>query len=114
MFSNYIRPSLGRVSRSIHASNAASKHKCLLSTLAILEQRDGQLNKASLSAVTAATKLGAPIHAFIAGTDASKVAQEAAQVLGVDKVVTVSNAAYEKVLALHHRCKTCMRFYLNY
>ncbi|CAI4219865.1 unnamed protein product [Parascedosporium putredinis] len=98
MFSNYIRPSLGRVSRNIHASNPASRHRYLLSTLAILEQRDGQLNKASLSAVTAATKLGAPVHAFIAGTDASKVAQEAAQVLGVDKVVTVSNAAYEKGL----------------
>ncbi|PKS11581.1 hypothetical protein jhhlp_003346 [Lomentospora prolificans] len=99
MLFNSIRPSLGHVSRGLRLSNLASRQRFLLSTLAILEQRDGQLNKGSLSAVTAATKLGGSVHAFIAGSDVGGAAQEAAQVAGVEKVVKVSNGAYEKGLA---------------
>lgn len=69
----------------------------LLSSLAVLEQRDGKLNHGSLSAITAAKKLGGPIHAFVAGGDIGPVAQEAAKVDGVEKIVAVNNAAYEKV-----------------
>lgn len=69
----------------------------LLSTLAVLEQRDGQLNHGSLSAFTAAKKLGGPVHGFIAGSNVSTAAQEAAKIEGVEKIITVDNAAYEKV-----------------
>lgn len=69
----------------------------LLSTLAVLEQRDGQLNRGSLSAFTAAKKLGGTVHGFIAGADVSAAAQEAAKVDGVDKIISVDSAAYEKV-----------------
>lgn len=70
----------------------------LQSTLAILEQKDGQLNHGSLSAFTAAQKLGGPVHGFIAGSNISSAAQEAAKVNGVDKIITVDNVAYDKVI----------------
>ncbi|RDW92024.1 electron transfer flavoprotein subunit alpha [Coleophoma crateriformis] len=70
----------------------------LLSTLAVLEQRDGKLNHASLSAVTAAQKLGGSITGFVAGGNIKAVAEEAAKVGGIEKVVAVDNSAYEKGL----------------
>jgi electron transfer flavoprotein alpha subunit len=72
----------------------------LLSTLAILEQREGQLNHASLGAIAAAKKLGGPVHGFVAGSNIRKVAEEAAKVDGVEKIIAVENAAYDKVLHL--------------
>ena len=81
-------------SRSLSPSASLRR---LLSSLAVLEQRDGKLNHGSLSAITAAKKLGGPIHAFVAGGDIGPVAQEAAKVDGVEKIVAVNNAAYEKV-----------------
>ena len=69
----------------------------MLSTLAVLEQRDGQLSHSSLSAFTAAKKLGGSVHGFIAGGSVSAAAQEAAKVEGVEKIITVDNAFYEKV-----------------
>ena len=66
-----------------------------LSTLALLEQRDGKLNTSSLGAITAAQKLGGSIHSFVAGP--KSVAEEAAKVKGVEKVLMVDNSAYDKV-----------------
>lgn len=70
-----------------------------LSTLAILEQRDGQLSHGSLSAITAGTKVGGPVHAFLAGSQVSAAAEQAAKVNGVEKIITVENDAYNKVHA---------------
>src|SRR5271168_1678478 len=70
----------------------------LLSTLAILEQRDGKLNSASLGAVTAGQKLGGSVAAFIAGKNIKAVAEEAAKVKGLEKVLMVDNEAYERGL----------------
>ncbi|KAK8159603.1 electron transfer flavoprotein-like protein subunit alpha [Phyllosticta citrichinensis] len=70
----------------------------LLSTLALLEQRDGKLNHGSLTAVSAAQKLGGPVTAFIAGNNVKPVAEQAAKIKGLEKVVYVDNAAYEKGL----------------
>jgi hypothetical protein len=69
----------------------------LLSSLAVLEQREGKLNHGSLSAVTAAQKLGGSVTGFIAGSNVKAVAEEAARVAGIDKVVAVDNEAYDKV-----------------
>ena len=69
----------------------------LLSTLAILEQREGQLNKNSLSAVTAARKLGGSVTGFIAGSNVKPMAEEAAKVQGVEKIIIVENGSYDKV-----------------
>ncbi|KAL7627631.1 Electron transfer flavoprotein alpha-subunit [Parahypoxylon ruwenzoriense] len=70
----------------------------LLSSLAVLEQRDGKLNHGSLSAITAARKLGGSVHGFVAGGSIKPVAEEAAKVEGVEKIIAVDNAAYDKGL----------------
>ncbi|KAI7636466.1 hypothetical protein KC319_g6057, partial [Hortaea werneckii] len=80
-----------RVSR-----NAAIQR--LLSTLAVLEQRDGKLNMSSLASISAAQKLGGTIHGFVAGANTKQVAEEAAKVQGLEKVIYVDNAAYDKGL----------------
>jgi electron transfer flavoprotein alpha subunit len=68
----------------------------LLSSLAVLEQRDGKLNRGSLGAITAAQKLGGSITAFVAGGNIKAVSEEAAKVGGIEKVISVDNAAYDK------------------
>ncbi|KAL2784964.1 electron transfer flavoprotein alpha-subunit [Aspergillus keveii] len=71
----------------------------LLSTLAVLEQRDGKLQSSSVSAISAALKLGGPVTAFVAGNGVKATsAAEAAQYKGVEKVVAVESEAYEKGL----------------
>ncbi|KAH6673599.1 hypothetical protein B0J14DRAFT_617480 [Halenospora varia] len=70
----------------------------LLSSLAILEQKDGKLNNASLGAVTAAQKLGGSVTGFVAGGNVKSVAEEAAKIKGLEKIVSVDNAAYDKGL----------------
>lgn len=69
----------------------------LLSTLAILEQREGQLLNASLSTVTAAQKLAGSVTGFLAGSNIKTVAEQAAKVKGLDKIIMVENGAYDKV-----------------
>ena len=68
----------------------------LLSTLAILEQRDGKLNASSLGAVTAGQKLGGSVHGFIAGKGAKSIAEEAAKTEGIEKIIVVDNAGYDR------------------
>ena len=74
----------------------------LLSSLAVLEQRDGKLNHGSLGAVTAAQKLGGSITGFVAGSNIKGVAEEAAKVKGIEKVIAVDNGAYDKVRFCDH------------
>ncbi|KAM5359407.1 hypothetical protein ACJZ2D_014497 [Fusarium nematophilum] len=82
-----------------HAFNLSSQAQSrLLSTLAILEQKDGKLNHSSLSAFTAAKKLGGTVHGFVAGSNIKPVAEEAAKAEGVEKIITVDNGAYDKGL----------------
>lgn len=69
----------------------------LLSSLAVLEQREGKLQGSSLSSVTAAQKLGASVTAIVAGSKIRSVAEEAAKVKGVEKVIMIDNGAYDKV-----------------
>ena len=87
---------LGRQTCPACSANTAAFRR-LASSLAVLEQRDGVLNHGSLSAITAAKKLGGPIHVFVAGGNIKSVAEEAAKVDGVEKVIAVDSAAYEKV-----------------
>lgn len=84
----------------------------LLSSLAVLEQREGKLNQGSLNAISAAQKLGGSVTAFLAGNNIKAVADEAAKVEGVEKIIAVDNAAYDKVrgplsfTAFRHRLAT--------
>ena len=82
-------------SSTLRRSPASSAH--LISTLAVLEQRDGKLNGSSLCAVTAAKALGGSVTGFIAGGNVKSGADQAAKANGVEKVVMVNNAAYDKV-----------------
>ncbi|KAL6719897.1 Electron transfer flavoprotein alpha-subunit [Lecanora helva] len=70
----------------------------LLSSLAVLEQREGKLNHASLSAVTAAQKIGGSITGFIAGSGAKSIAEEAAKVKGLKNIIAIENGSYDKGL----------------
>jgi electron transfer flavoprotein alpha subunit len=69
----------------------------LISSLAILEQREGKLNNGSLSAVTAAQKLGGSITGFLAGSNIKSVAEEAAKVGGIETIIAIDNGAYDRV-----------------
>lgn len=90
--------SLRRSAGLIRPNSAA---QAPLSTLAILEQKDGKLNPGSLSAVEAAKKLGGPIHALVAGGNIQAAAQDAAKVEGIDKILVVENGAYDKVRSFY-------------
>jgi len=57
-----------------------------MSVLVLVEHADGKLKDATLSAVTAAAKLG-EVHALVAGSNIGGVAGEAASVTGVAKVL---------------------------
>ena len=70
----------------------------LLSTLAVLEQRDGKLNMSSLASVTAAMKLGGSVHGIIAGSNVKTVADQASKVEGLEKIIYIENGAYDKGL----------------
>lgn len=74
----------------------------LLSSLAVLEQREGKLLGSSLSSVTAAQKLGGSITGIVAGSRIKSVAEEAANVKGVEKVIMIENGAYDKVCFYYH------------
>jgi hypothetical protein len=69
----------------------------LASTFAVLEQKDGKFQPASLAAVTAGTKLGGSITAFVAGSGVKSVAEEIGKAKGIEKVIYVENGAYDKV-----------------
>ncbi|KAI1957506.1 Electron transfer flavoprotein alpha-subunit [Ophidiomyces ophidiicola] len=85
-----------RTSLQSHQLSALSR---LLSTLAVLEQKDGKIQAASLSAISAAAKLGGPVTAFVAcGGAKAGAAAEAAQIKGLDKVLVVENTAYDNGL----------------
>jgi len=72
----------------------------LLSTLAVLEHKEGKVSPQSFPAVTAASKFGGPITVFLAGSGSEKAAEQAAKLNGVEKVIYTSNNAYDKVLSL--------------
>jgi electron transfer flavoprotein alpha subunit len=69
-----------------------------MKTLVLVEHEGGQLRDATLSAVSAAAKLG-EVHLLVAGSNVSGVAQQAAGIAGVGKVHVADDAAYEHQLA---------------
>ncbi|KAK4157248.1 hypothetical protein C8A00DRAFT_40344 [Chaetomidium leptoderma] len=96
-FSALARPTLRNATIPAFARSPAALRR-LLSALAVLEQRDGKLNTGSLSAISAAQKLGGSVHGFVAGSNIKAVAEEAAKVVGVEKIIAVENGAYDRGL----------------
>ncbi|KEA63624.1 Electron transfer flavoprotein, alpha subunit [Marinobacterium lacunae] len=70
-----------------------------MNILLIAEHDNSALNPATLSAVSAATQIGGELTVLVAGADCQNVADEAAKVSGVSKVLLADNAAYAKGLA---------------
>jgi electron transfer flavoprotein alpha subunit len=70
-----------------------------MSVLLLAEHNSRELNPAVRHAVTAAQIWDAPVHVLVAGSDTAAVAQEAAQISGVAKVVRVDAAHLEHALA---------------
>ncbi|MFC7499372.1 electron transfer flavoprotein subunit alpha/FixB family protein [Enterovirga sp. GCM10030262] len=69
-----------------------------MKTLVWVEHEGGQLKDATLSAVTAAAKLG-EVHLIVAGEGVGGVAEAAANIAGVGKVHVADDAAYAHALA---------------
>jgi electron transfer flavoprotein alpha subunit len=69
-----------------------------MKTLVWVEHEGGQLKEATLSAVTAASKLG-EVHLIVAGQGVGAVAEAAAKIAGVGKVHVADDAAYAHALA---------------
>lgn len=92
-----LRGGLARRTTSPVAFFSPAALRRLASTLAVLEQKEGKLNHGSLSAITAAQKVGGQVHGFVAGSNIKSVADEAATADGVEKIIAVDNGAYDKV-----------------
>ncbi|MCQ9423175.1 FAD-binding protein [Pseudomonas sp. LJDD11] len=65
-----------------------------MTILVIAEHDKGALVPATLNAVAAAQKIGGDIHVLAAGAGVSAVAEAAAKIAGVAKVLAADNAAY--------------------
>ena len=70
-----------------------------MSVLILAEHDNAALKRASLHAVTAAQALGGETHMLVAGAGARPVAEGAARVTGIAKVLHADDAAYEHPLA---------------
>lgn len=70
-----------------------------MSILVIAEHDNKTLNGATLNVVAAAQKIGGDITVLVAGSGAQAVADQAAQVAGVSKVLLADNAVYAQQLA---------------
>ncbi|MDO6414556.1 electron transfer flavoprotein subunit alpha/FixB family protein [Sphingomonas sp. BIUV-7] len=68
-----------------------------MSVLVWVEHEAGAVKDATLSAITAAAKLG-DVHALVAGARIGGVADAASKINGVAKVVTLDDAAFEHAL----------------
>ena len=69
-------------------------------TALVLADHDGTaLGDATLATVTAAAALGGPVHVLIAGEGVQAIADAAAKVAGVEKVLLADDAAFSHQLA---------------
>jgi electron transfer flavoprotein alpha subunit len=69
-----------------------------MTVLVLVEHEDGAVKDATLAAVTAAAQLGA-VHALVAGdAGAAAVAEAAARIAGVEKVLLAADPAYAHML----------------
>ena len=70
-----------------------------MSILILAEHDNAVLNAATLNSVTAALEIGGDIDLLVAGKDCATVADQAAQVANVRKVLHADDNAYEFGLA---------------
>ncbi|MEO8557939.1 MAG: FAD-binding protein [Rhodospirillales bacterium] len=70
-----------------------------MSILVVADHDNASLRGATLNTVTAASKLGGDVHVLVAGQNCDGVAQAAAKIAGVAKVLVADDAAYGHALA---------------
>ncbi|MFC0820626.1 electron transfer flavoprotein subunit alpha/FixB family protein [Moraxella marmotae] len=70
-----------------------------MAILVYAEHDNHELKSATLSTVTAAALMGSDVHLLVAGSGCQAVADQAAKVAGVSKVLLADNAAYANQLA---------------
>lgn len=70
-----------------------------MTALVIAEHDNATLKDATHKAVTAAAQISTPVHVLVAGENAKAVADAAAKIAGVEKVLLADAAIYAKQLA---------------
>jgi electron transfer flavoprotein alpha subunit len=70
-----------------------------MASLVIAEHDNKSLKDATAKVVTAATQLGAPVHVLVAGQDCGGVAEAAARLAGVEKVILADDPLYAHMIA---------------
>ncbi|MCJ1893212.1 electron transfer flavoprotein subunit alpha/FixB family protein, partial [Pseudomonas nitroreducens] len=65
-----------------------------MTVLVVAEHSNGALGAATLNTVAAAQKIGGDIAVLVAGHNVGGVAEAAARIAGVAKVLVTDNAAY--------------------
>ena len=70
-----------------------------MNTLLIAEHNNENLADATVKSVTAAAQMGGDLHVLVAGNGCAGVADQAAKLEGVAKVILAEDAQYEKQLA---------------
>lgn len=69
-----------------------------MSVLIIADHDNAHIKSATLNAVTAAKQLGDELHLLVAGSGCRSVAEQAAQIDGISKVLLCDDTAYEHSL----------------
>ena len=69
-----------------------------MAILVVADHNNSALGASTLNTVTAATAIGGDVHVLVAGTGCAAVADAAAKVAGVSKVLLADNAAYANQL----------------
>ncbi|MEX7555762.1 electron transfer flavoprotein subunit alpha/FixB family protein [Pseudomonas monteilii] len=69
-----------------------------MTILVVAEYENGAVAPATLNTVAAAAKIGGDVHVLVAGQNVGGVAESAAKIAGVAKVLVADNAAYAHVL----------------
>jgi electron transfer flavoprotein alpha subunit len=70
-----------------------------MAVLVVAEHDNASIKPATLNAVTAAQKIGGPVHILVAGSGAGGAAHAAAKIPGVEKVRVADSAQYMHPLA---------------
>ncbi len=70
-----------------------------MASLVIAEHDNKTLKDATAKTVAAAKELGAPVHVLVAGADCGAVAEVAAKLAGVEKVLLANDPQYAKMVA---------------
>lgn len=70
-----------------------------MSILVVADHANGVLGEATARSVNAASQIGGDIHLLIAGLNCAAIAQQAASIAGVAKVLVADHASYEHQLA---------------